>query len=484
MSKSNFFVLVLVSFIAGISVSSFFEINLFYIFCVGLADLFLLIVLFNSPKWRIFFLVLLFFVIGFGRFQISLPGISDQSNIYYYNGQTVELTAIVKKVDTRQSHQKLTVMVSELYDISDSVSGLVLVNSFLYPEYRVGDRVDIKCQLNAPQAFEDFAYDKYLARYNIYTVCNFANIQLIDKGQASLLDGIKSQLESSLNRSIAEPHVSVLQALVIGNRRGIPESVLDDVSSAGLSHIIAISGMHIAIIVMVIMYLSIFFGLIREKAFWVALVFIVFYIAMIGFPASAARGAIMALLVLYAGVIGRLNYSINAILFAAAVMLMVNPKLLLYDIGFQLSFMAVLGIMYLMPILKNKFASWPGSRSLKNIIIVTLSAQIMTLPLIVYYFHNFSVLSVVSNILVLPILPFVMLWTILVAVLGMFFPLLGQWLGYISYLIVDYILAVARLISNINVLSIEFKIDSFYLVIISYVVIFLFIRKYFNKEVY
>jgi competence protein ComEC len=97
------------------------------------------------------------------------------------------------------------------------------------------------------------------------------------------------------------------------------------------------------------MFLAIALGLARPKAFWVAFIGIVIYVVMIGFPASAVRAAIMGILAIYAQKIGRSSSMMSLIVLAAAIMLALNPLLLLYDVGFQLSFLAVIGLIYFSP---------------------------------------------------------------------------------------------------------------------------------------
>ena len=244
--------------------------------------------------------------------------------------------------------------------------------------------------------------------------------------------------------TVKEPQVSVLQAMILGNRRGLPKNLLDQFANIGISHIIAISGMHIAIIAMILMFLAINLGLMRQQVYYFAVIGLIIYIVMIGWPASAVRAGIMAIVVLSAQKVGRLSRPINAIFLAAFVMLIINPKLLLSDVGWQMSFMAVLGIIYLMPIFQNYFRKLPDIWRLKDMIAVTLSAQIMTLPLIIFYFHKLSLVAILANIVILPIVPFLMMLGMANALVGVFSVDLGRLIGYLSWLGVSYILKMSE----------------------------------------
>jgi len=120
----------------------------------------------------------------------------------------------------------------------------------------------------------------------------------------------------------------------------------------------------------------------------------------------------------------------------------------------------------------------PELGQLKNMVVVTLSAQIMTLPLIVYYFNYFSLLSIVSNILVLPVLPLIMIWSMIVGVVGIFAPMVANFFGYGSYFLISYVLLVTKLVSRASIFKIELYFDQFYFGALAYLVIFIVIRRY------
>lgn len=484
-SYSKIFLLSMLSFMAGVVVSEFLLFDIFLIFCLSLLFLFLILISKNNNFLRIIFLVALFFIFGFWRFQVSLPDYSNPHNIFYYNNNQVDFVAKVVSINQRISYQQLVLEVITINNTS--VRGKVIATTALYPEYKFGDHLRINCKLSEPVNYNDFDYGRYLSGLGIYSVCSFPHISLLDESENDLtykifsfIFFIKNKLNQSLAYFIPEPEASLLQAMIFGVTGGLPKDVSNILSNVGLSHAVAISGMHMVIITIVIMQLSIALGLIRQKSFWVASIVVVFYIGMIGFLPSAIRGAIMALLFLYAQKIGRLSYSINALLLSAFIMLLFNPKLLLYDVGFQLSFMAVLGLIYLLPILKNKFKSWSDLGQIKNIIIVTLSAQIMTQPLVIFYFHKISLISLLANVLVLPITPFLMIWVFINSVVGLFSKSLGYLMGYVSYLTSHYMIFISAYLNNWPMAYLDLQIDSVFITAIFYFFIIIFIFK--NKD--
>ena len=189
---------------------------------------------------------------------------------------------------------------------------------------------------------------------------------------------------------------------MLGDRRGVSQDWLNKFSKTGTTHIMAISGMNITILSALVMNFLIFSGLWRRQAFYVAVIILGLYLLLIGWPPSAARAGVMGLLVMLALHLGRLNKLSNSLFFAAAFLLFFNPKLLRDDAGFQLSFLAVLGIGWFYPI----FGRW--SEKIKNRFLkvtadglnITIAAQVFTLPLIAFSFSTVSLISPVANILI------------------------------------------------------------------------------------
>ncbi|MFA4871494.1 MAG: ComEC/Rec2 family competence protein [Patescibacteria group bacterium] len=442
---------------AGVAISNFFKIGDFIIFCLVLFLIILLIIFWQNKNWRLIILWGVFLFLGIWRFQIGLPDYNEAGQIYHYNNQPLKFSGIIANIDERISNQKLTIKAEKLIN-GQKIKGKVLITTGLYPKYHYGDRLEIDCQLKKPENFQDFDYEKYLARYDIYSICRFARISLLPLTKGEVGRGLnnaaiksnrailtfKNKLLDGLSQAINEPQASILQAMILGNRGGIPRELLDKFSNSGISHIIAISGMNITIIVFLFMQVLINLGVIRQKAFWLASAGILIFVLMIGDQASALRAAIMGIVVLYAQKIGRLNNSLNAVIFAASLMLLINPKLLLSDVGFQLSFMAILGLLYLPPIFEKYFAKISDRGQIKTMAITTISAQIMTLPLIIFYFHKLSLVSVFTNALILPLVPFLTIWGLTNAAASLFSLWLGQVMGFVSWLGVGYILRIVE----------------------------------------
>lgn len=450
--KSQLFLIANLFFIIGIFAGFFINFNPFYLYVIFLILLIFLVIFYNKNFIKIILLILCFLIFGIWRYNIGLPKI-DENHISFYNESKVEFIGIInEEPDERIDNIKLTIASKELN--SKIVSGNVLITTELFPKFSYGDELKITCKLQTPESFNDFAYDKYLSRYDIYSVCYYPQIELLNKNKGNkFFAGIykfKDKLKLIIGQSLAEPHSSLLSAIILGYKRGIPQELVDNFSKAGISHIIAISGMHISILAVILLYLGIIFGLNRNQSFYFSACFLFFYITLIGFPPSAARAAVMGFLVLLAMRLGRLAKAINAVLFACSLMLLINP-LLVCDIGFQLSFLAVLGLIYISPILEKsvekftkrfKFSGF--SKSLLSLILITLSAQIATLPVILYNFGRLSMVAPIVNILVVPLLPFVMILGLTLLACGLVWTSLGQIVGWVVWIFLSYLIYITN----------------------------------------
>ena len=178
---------------------------------------------------------------------------------------------------------------------------------------------------------------------------------------------------------------------------------------------------------------------------------------MIGAPASAIRAGIMAGLLLLAQYFGRFSVAWRTIVFAATFMLIQNPLLLVSDVGFQLSFLATMGMIHLQPFLSEKFKKIPNAWELRNNLTATLSAQIFALPILIYNFGQISLISPITNILILPLIPFLTIFGFIFSFIGIFWQGLAQVLSWPAWLLISYILKVIDVSSKIPFTSLILK---------------------------
>ena len=363
MKKSKLFLICCITFVIGITIASFISVKyiqndlLWFVLVISL--IVVLILFWKKSKMRLIALIGLFLFLAIWRYSIDLPQ-NTSDKIWHYNNQIITAIGVINnEPDIRAQNQKLEFNAQEIIlENKIPVTGKVLITAKLYPTYNYGDEVKIICELQAPKMFNGFAYDRYLARYDIFSVCYFPKIEFLNSDGNKIYNYIfktKNKLREIIDYGLIEPEASLARAIILGDKKSIPPDLRDKFSQAGISHIVAISGMHISILSAIVMAMLLGLGLSRNNAFYAATIFLLTYIALIGLPASAMRAGIMGFLVLWALKIGRLNKITNSLVLSAVILLLINPRLLRDDIGFQLSFLAVLGIIFFCPIFEKFF---------------------------------------------------------------------------------------------------------------------------------
>lgn len=344
-------------------------------------------------------------------------------------------------------------------------SSKVLVTTNLYPEYDYGDYLEISGKLVRPEKIEDFDYEVYLARYDIYSLMYYPKIEKLGRTLNlkqkffSLLLDFKQGVKTIIDRNLPEPESGLANAILLGYKRTVRRENLEAFSKTGLSHLIAISGSHITIMSALLSSFLLTLGFKRKFSFRAILSFLVFYPAITGLSASAVRSSIMGGLVFIAMFNNRLNISINTLLFAATVMLLINPKLLRDDIGFQLSFLVILGIVYLYPygdyfikrFLDKKNFSYTKKRMFNmffSAFNLSIVAQIMTLPILIINFKSFSLVSPIANVLVVWIFSPLLALLIIASLLSAFISVLGNLFFLPAYLLLRTLFIVADKIAD------------------------------------
>ncbi len=395
---------------------------------------------------------------------------SKKGEVAEFNDKNQEITLlgyIYKQPDERSNNTKLFIKTTGIKteNKAKKISGKILITLSRYPKYKYGEELIITGKLKTPTVFEDFNYKGYLAKDGIYSVIYYPKIKSTERDFANpiykTIYSFKNKIKQAIEKIMPLPEIAILEALTLGSKRSLPENLKQQLNKVGLRHIVAISGMHIMIICDALLVILISLGLWKNQAFYLALIVLGLFIIMIGAPASAVRAGIMGGILLFAEKIGRLNSSVRAILFVACIMLVLNPLLLKFDVGFQLSFLAVLGIIYFKPIfskwlnrfLPKKIKSWTEKgkirKKAKEVIPITLAAQVTTLPILVYNFGRIPIISLLANILILPVLPYIMGAGFIFGLSATFWHFLGKILIWPVWFMFAYITKLVEFLSKI-----------------------------------
>jgi competence protein ComEC len=415
--------------------------------------IFLISVFWNKKKVAVLGFCFLFLILGVWRNQTAISSINwPEEKEVIFSG------IVVGEPDIREDNTRLILSEHSGSEMSNQIFGKILVTTDKYPEYKYGDKLKVSGRLEAPVIFDDFDYRSYLAKDGIYSVMYYPDIEYLGKSEGSLASivygkilQIKDEIRNVIYENLSPPQGSILGAMILGDKSRMSEDLKEKLNIVGLRHITAISGMHVTIISMILMQALVGVGLWRGQAFYAALSFLILFVIMVGLPSSALRAAIMAGILLLAQKIGRGASSFRLVIFAAVTMLAINPLLLKYDIGFQLSFLAVAGIIFLSPIFKKLFRKIPDQRlvNLRSILAMTLSAQVFTFPVLVFSFGQLSLVAPLCNILVLPALPFILGLGFLFSFAGLLWQPLGWVLSWPAWALLTYIFKIAEWFSGL-----------------------------------
>ena len=339
------------------------------------------------------------------------------------------------------------------------------------PHIRYGDRLLLEGPLTAPPELDEFDYPAYLARQGIGSVMSFPSVTVLQEKQGdrlrSALFSVRRSLHASLGRSTPEPTASLGQALLLGMRETIPDEVLDDFRATGTSHLLAISGLHVGILMALVLPMSArVFGRRRSLYLIVPLAAVWLYAVLAGLSPSVVRASIMGTVYLAALALGRPKSILPALGLAATVMVAISPNIL-WSVSFELSFAAMAGIATLADPISWKLqdllgvldedgtaSRWP-IRALAGAVGTSAAAILATMPLTAFYFQQVSLVGLPTTLITLPMLPFALVFHGLAALLGLVFQPVGAAFGWLAWGATTYIVQVVHLAAKLPVASFE-----------------------------
>ena len=322
-------------------------------------------------------------------------------------GKQIEVLGVVESDPVRKgSMQEITAMISKPFQAR------IFVKLDAHQRFSYADMVQGAAVIERPTSE---GYARYLEGAYIRGIADFPTLKKVGEGRGSrirsFLFGIRHRITETFARILPSEEATFLSGLTIGARGEFSPELSDAMQKSGTTHLVALSGYNISILVYVVMSTLLFF-MPRRAALVVATHVIIGFVMMTGAESSVVRAAIIGFIILASFEIGRVRDFRNIILASCLLMVLLSPKVLVFDIGFQLSFLSLLGIVYIGPLLMHAFGVKEGENagflSWKTSAIATLSAQLATLPILIGSFGYFSPISLFSNIAILEFIPITM----------------------------------------------------------------------------
>jgi competence protein ComEC len=430
-------------------------------------------------------------LIGLGGLHYTLDQASLNANpTTQFNGKVVTLEGMITdEPDIRPSNTRLRVRPTRINDTTSDppFSNFVLVHSPNTQQWRYGDVIRVRGQMDAAPIFSEFNYRDYLARQDVLSlITQPSRLERLATGRgnpiyAELLT-FKNALRQSTRRIMPAPESALLNGILIGDDNDMPTALVESFRKTGTSHIVAISGFNVSIVIaLVVPALSRLIN--KRRAALVAIPAIIAYTLLVGASASVVRASIMAIIALIGQALWRRGFTLNSLAAAAFFMLAYDPDTL-FDGGFQLSVMATLGLVLYADRLQDAIQRWLNLRLrsewaekitniLADILLITLAAQITTLPLILVNFRTFSNVALFTNALVLPIQPLVMIVGGIASFSGVLAPALGNVLGVVAYAFLTFTIRVVEWTASFAYAAVPIYWFDWVWVLLSYTCMFL-----------
>ena len=388
-----------------------------------------LFLVFSFLKIHFFFkikeYVLAIFFLGLGVFAHELHN-KEQVLPNFPNSSEVVFT-LDKKLNSNEKNKRYEV---KILKVNDEINHLGLVLSVPKEEKELDFKHFYKAEiyLNKVKAnAQDFGFDyqKYLGRKQIYFQGYAPNsFQVAEKENLTFSEKIKQKrleiLQNIDQAKLSEKSKEFTKGIILADRTEMDRETVEDFSKSGLVHILAISGSHMAIIFWLILLLlkPIFPANFRNVPIVISLIFIWLFAIFIDFGSSVIRSCIMITAYYFYVLLQRKPDLLHAMAISGLAILIFDTNQL-FDVGFQLSFIAVFGIFWLNePILK--YLPKPKNNVqnfLVNVVSISIAAQLATLPLVIYYFHQYSLISVIANLVVIPFSEVIIIFALLMTIL-------------------------------------------------------------------
>ena len=393
--------------------------------------------------------VLLFVVIAISSIVFGLIiGLNSSTADNSYIDHTININAVVVgDAEYRESYQRL--IVEPIGSVSKPKQNRILVLTDTYQDYRYGDVIELSGTLSPIENFigdtgREFNYKKYLELRGVIGQVSYAAVSYTGEYQNSIrrrLAILKHHYLSVLRQQLPEPHSSLAGGITVGANDALGEETSQLFRRVGLTHIVVLSGYNVAIVIIALATVLAFLP------YWVAalasFIGIWLFVFLVGATTTIIRAGVMASIAVVSRLYGSLMLPMTMLALAVVAMVVHQPLIVAYDPSFQLSVLATVGIIVVTPIIEPYFGKIPNIGALREIVVTTLATQLTVIPWIVFLMGEFSIVSPLANVLVLPIIPWAMAGSFLIYVLSPLSMLFTKLLSYVTFLLLDHVFVIS-----------------------------------------
>lgn len=427
-----------------------------------------------STRWRISIIIILlircFYILIFNK-PVSIIFPED----------TVTVTGYIsnyKEERISSNRYRLKILKYNDTEILDKSSILIVTDPY-QQDLQYGNVIKITGSIENPKDFitdtgKSFDYDNYLKLSNIYGIMRDPKIEILPYQDGNIIKKylfkIRYKFSQSLNKHLDQDSAVLSRGILLGEKSSITNKLRNNLAKTSMSHIIALSGYNITIVSEILIQLTKSFPLLFRTVF--GMVGILLFVIMAGAESSALRAMIMAFILLYTRSRGKSYNALWALFISFIILISINPNLLIYDMGLHLSVLATFGLIVFHPYITAFFIKKHLPRWLSDTLASTISATIMTMPYIVYNMGIISITGLIVNIMIVPLLPVLMLFSFLTGLIGQFTSTLVLPFSYVTYIVSKFILWVINYFGELPFSAIYKEHISMLFIIFIYGIIF------------
>ena len=486
--------IILTLYIIGIIYGKFISINLIFLFSI-IIFLTIITVISLIKQWKITtaLLFLIIFLIGIFNYNLNSSPIGADHIANFIGDKELTIIGTVLDKEYYPNQEKISLKVkSRQIESKDNIirtQGLILVNTYFDNcPFEYGDVLKIKGKLEKPtkqKNFGEFNYELYLAREKIFTYLNIwqeRDILKIGEDNSNFLTSFslsaRDKIKEITKKILPTPYNYLLVGMLLGEKSFLPLDLKEAFADAGIMHILAVSGLHVGIIAMALLAFLNIMRLPKKFKLFILIFMLIIYASITGYRPSVLRATIMFILLISGKLINR-NRNLNISLFFAAFLILLLNPLILYDAGFLLSFVVTFFVINLSPIMQELF--FKKIVLIGNPLAISTAAWVGIFPLSAYFFNKISIISIISNIFIIPLTGVAVILGFLTFFIGLASISLAGAIGTINYLVLYLITFIAKSFSLLPFAFIYVAQPSTMLIILYYLVVFFIIEMFYKK---
>jgi len=491
--KSRPAVKILIPYLAGIILADRLNISVVYLWILSAV---LMISVFAAYKLRWLsissvLLFLSFLSVGLLRYELAMIPPGGIQNVLY---QQAKVRGTVVNSQKERSGGSSLIIKGEAASVANpsaTMTGEISIRSWedIFPQ-KYGDVVEMEGQLTRPRLPRNpgaFDYRKYLERRGIFatmTVEDVSEVQTVGAGGNAFLRWVRAlrgRIETIIDETMPPESAPILKGITLGDRAGLSEEIYKAFLRTSTAHILAVSGLHIGIIILWMFWIRKWVRLPNKPISYIpAILIVIVYVCMVGFRTSALRASILAILGIIAVFMDRDRDLFNLLAVAALCILVYRPGAF-WDVGFQISFSAVASILYLMPhwerwLVRVRSDKW-YRRVLYRIlqsVAVSLSAQMGAMLIIAHTFHRASLAGIFVNPIIIPIVALIVPIAFASYIMGLIYLPMAAILGYINHVLISSLILIVRYFASSQISDIPIRgFSLWYVLAFSAVIVFI-----------